>query len=355
VAGAKAANVHIILFNEHPAAHYDYVKDGHRGIRDGVLLIPGAETNGFLAFPETSVQNLSTSSPQEFVDLVRRTGGMIFLSHLEARFFEWKFSQMTGVEIYNSHADVMDEIGLVRNLPFQAIAMRTAIELYPQEVYSAIQDYPTFYLRMFDSLCRIRPHTGVAANDAHHNLIFVAKLGAAETLIISDFSGDKVFEIPSKKVAGIDAHLPGKQVGDEILRLDIDPYEISLRHVSTHLLMSELTKEATQDALTQGRAYVAFDWLADPTGFVYRAEDNGQTVPLGSDIPWSPTVKLRSEAPLAGRVRVICDGKLVHEATTTRRFEHSPPSPGIYRVEYWLDVAGESKPWILSNPIYLRP
>src|SRR5690348_10457955 len=30
-AGAKEVGARVILFNEHPAKHYDYVKDGHRG------------------------------------------------------------------------------------------------------------------------------------------------------------------------------------------------------------------------------------------------------------------------------------------------------------------------------------
>ena len=29
--------------------------------------------------------------------------------------------------------------------------------------------------------------------------------------------------------------------------------------------------------------------------------------------------------------------------------------PGVYRVEVWLTLAGEPRPWILSNPIYVRP
>jgi hypothetical protein len=28
--------------------------------------------------------------------------------------------------------------------------------------------------------------------------------------------------------------------------------------------------------------------------------------------------------------------------------------PGIYRLEVWLSLAGEDRPWILSNPIYVR-
>ena len=35
VAGAKAAGVDVIMFSEHPAPHYEYFRDGHRGVNDG--------------------------------------------------------------------------------------------------------------------------------------------------------------------------------------------------------------------------------------------------------------------------------------------------------------------------------
>src|SRR5262245_40916092 len=85
VAAAKAVGTQVLLFNEHPAETYDFFKDGHRGIRDGVLLIPGAETQGFLAFPTQSLRSLNGGSPQEFADLVHDRGGLMFLSHLEER------------------------------------------------------------------------------------------------------------------------------------------------------------------------------------------------------------------------------------------------------------------------------
>ena len=66
VAAAKKVGVRVIMFSEHPANHYDYVNDGHRGLKDGVLLIPGAETKGFLAYPKRSIQNEKSEGPQEF-------------------------------------------------------------------------------------------------------------------------------------------------------------------------------------------------------------------------------------------------------------------------------------------------
>ena len=43
VAAAKRVGTQVIMFTEHPADHYDFYSDGHQGLHDGVLLIPGAE------------------------------------------------------------------------------------------------------------------------------------------------------------------------------------------------------------------------------------------------------------------------------------------------------------------------
>src|SRR5439155_500055 len=71
VAAAKVTGTRVLMFTEHPSERYDYFKDGHQGMKDGVLLIPGAETNGFLVFPKQSLRGLGTGTPQEFCDLVR--------------------------------------------------------------------------------------------------------------------------------------------------------------------------------------------------------------------------------------------------------------------------------------------
>src|SRR5947209_13980339 len=115
VAAARATGTRVLLFTEHPDDRHDFYKDGHRGVKHGVLLIPGAETQGFLAFPTHSLRGLTTGSPQEFCDLVRRRGGLVFLSHLEER-MDWDVRGLTGVEIYNTHADLKDEKNLLAAL-----------------------------------------------------------------------------------------------------------------------------------------------------------------------------------------------------------------------------------------------
>lgn len=355
VAGAKAAGVKVILFTEHPAPHYEYFTQGHRGTNDGVLLIPGAETGGFLAFPQRSIQQEKTATPQEFAVLVRRSDGLVFLSHLEER-MDWEIAGLTGTEIYNTHADVKDERRLLAALrsPLGFVQLAPLFRAYPQEAFAALQDYPADYLRRFDELCQKAHLTGVAANDAHHNTGIVLTLKEGGRLQIDDLLGKKQGELSVTKVPLLLPLVLGKKPGETIFRHDLDPYERSLRHVSTHLLLPTVDEPAVRAGLKAGRAYVAFDWMADPSGFVFQAVSAEGCWPMGSELAFRPGLRLQAEAPLAGSIRLCKDGKVLTEVQE-RTFAWEVRAPGVYRLEVWLQVADERRPWILANPIFVRP
>ena len=103
-----------------------------------------------------------------------------------------------------------------------------------------------------------------------------------------------------------------------------------------------------------GRAYVAFDWLGDPSGFVFQAKRGDERFPLGSQIVDPAGLRLEAAAPLPGAVKLIRNGQVIHEEQG-RSLAFDLTEPGVYRVEVWLNVADEQRPWILSNPIYVRP
>ena len=115
VAAAKRAGTEVLMFTEHPADHYDFVLDGHRGLHDGVLCIPGAETRGLLTYPTASMAGQESLEPADFVRRVRQQGGLSFLSHLEER-LDWELPGLTGCEIYNTHADAKEETQLFASL-----------------------------------------------------------------------------------------------------------------------------------------------------------------------------------------------------------------------------------------------
>jgi hypothetical protein len=355
---AKAAGVHAILFTEHPGPRFDYFSDGHQGLRDGILLVPGAETEGLLLFPTHSMAGEMPSGDQQaraqaLVDRATRGGGLAFLSHLEAR-MNWKLEHLTGSEIYNTHGDLKQDGRFIDFASPLALGLLiSGLEHYPQETLAAFQNYPAHYLRRYDELCQSGRLTGVAACDAHHNQVYRVVVNAKGGYDVVDFRGARMLSLPALAAAMLRATAERPAAGTVVWKADLDPYERTLRHVTTHLLVEELSRPAVWQALREGRAYVGFDWMADPTGFVFQAETTSQQRPLGSDLTLSEGLVLRAAAPLPCRLKLIRNG---HEVEHHEGDQASWPlrEPGIYRVEAWLGLAGELRPWILTNPIYVR-
>jgi hypothetical protein len=355
VAAAKATGTSILLFTEHPADHYDYFKDGHRGLKDGVLLIPGAETKGFLVYPTQSLRGLEAGPAQEFADLVRSRGGLMFLSHLEER-MDWEIRGLTGVEIYNTHADFKDETNLLAALRSPQWILKSAdlFRKYPQEAFSALQDYPADYLRRWDQLCDKAPHTGVAANDAHQNIGLTIRSVQGNKARVEDALGARVFELDAASVPPLPPWRRDNVPSDVLFQIRLDPYENSLRHVGTHLLLTELSSLSVWEALEAGRAFVAFDWLADATGFDFAALSPSCRFEMGSRLAFEKGLRIQAQAPLSVDWKLLRNGKVIMESLG-RTLDVPATGPGNYRVEAWLKIAGEKMIWVLSNPLYIRP
>ncbi len=353
VAAAKRAGTDAILFTEHPADDYDFVADGHAGFVDGVLLVPGAETKGVLVFPRDPVAEHGALEPQDLVRRVRARDGMSFLSHLEER-MDWQLDSLTGCEIYNTHADAKEEtrlFSLMKN-PLWLLQVKVLLDRYPQEALAALFDYPAEYLKRFDELCAHAPHTGISANDAHQNVgLRITLLEGGKVRVASAL--DEELTILDRALVAAFIPIPDDaEPGDLVFSLQLDPYQQSLRHVATHLLAMELSRDGIQEALVAGRAFVAFDWIADARGFEFVADDGDGRHEMGSRLPLDPALTLRGWAPLAGQWKVFNRGQLVHEASGDE-FSYRPCGVGNHRVELWLDVAGRSLPWVLSNPMYV--
>jgi hypothetical protein len=358
VSAAKAVGTSVLMFTEHPSDKYDYFKDGHRGLKNSVLLIPGAETGGFLVFPTAEVPAsglvFTDGSPQEFVNLIHSRNGLIFLSHLEER-MDWEIHNLTGTEIYNTHADFKDEKNLQKAMrnPLWIIQAAELFHKYPQEAFSALQDYPSDYLKKWDKLCRKAPHTGIAANDAHQNVGLVVRLAEGNKARFEDTLGKNLFELDIGAIPLLQPLLKDKKIGEAVFQTQLDLYENSLRHVGTHLLLKELSEKAVWEGLEAGRAFVAFDWLADSKGFDFAAVSGEHRYEMGSRLMISKGLKVQAQAPLPGKWKVLRDGQVIVE-NRGRNLEVAITEPGSYRVEVWLTIAGEDMIWILSNPFYVR-
>ncbi len=365
LAAAKRVGVKIIMLTDHVRPPKDFINDSWRGMRDGVLFIPGAESEGFLIYPQRSIIaahiNKSFKSREEYVGLVKATDGKdrgdIFLSHVEEK-GDWDTSQLDGLEIYNIHSDLLDETEFVRWLqgafvnPDRLKQFEQALAEFPDEAFGALQDYLPTVIAKWDHDLPSHHLTGVAANDCHHNQVFTVKSVAEDAIEVTAFP-DPPRKITTKQAPRIAELLKDRKPGDVISKLDFDPYERSLTFVATHILLKELNEVSVRQALRQGHAFVAHDWLCDSTGFAFIAERNGKRVGvMGDEVKLEPGMKLRLAVPASGTIKLFRDGKVVQEASADK-LDFAMKEAGIYRAEVWLTLDGEQRPWIYSNPIYV--
>jgi hypothetical protein len=197
--------------------------------------------------------------------------------------------------------------------------------------------------------------TGVAANDCHHNQVFTVTAIDDKTVELGYItSKPTTSRVSADKLPAISELVKDRKPGELIARLDFDPYDRSMKYVSTHILSRELTESAVRNALKQGHAYVAHDWLCDSTGFAFVARKaRKNTAVNGDEIKLERGMNLTAEAPLKCLMKLIRNGQVIQTANASR-LDYGLKTPGVYRIEAWLEVDGEQRPWIYSNPIYVR-
>jgi hypothetical protein len=362
LAEAKRAGVHAILLTDHHRPPKDFVTDSWRGLRDGVLFLPGSEARGFLIYPTRSIMDRMNDTTPAFIEAVRGEGGLIFLSHIEER-PDHAMDGLDGLEITNRHADAkLDRAGILSvmlKVTDQAALgeLQESLRLYPDELFASQGRYPVDYLAKWDAETRTHRLTGVAANDCHHNQVLLVKMVDAETVRVGTNvdPDDQMRLVKSDLRPGIRAMTKGHAPGDILARLDIDPYHISFRNLSTHVLARELSETAIRAALRAGHAYVSHDWMCDPSGsrFECIGGADGHSGLMGDEVPYAPGEKLVAQFPVSCRIRLLSGGRTIAERRGDR-LEHDVAMPGVYRAEAWLEVGGEERPWIFTNPIYVR-
>jgi hypothetical protein len=219
-------------------------------------------------------------------------------------------------------------------------------------------DYPDLYLKKWDEGTRLKRLTGVAANDCHHNQIFIVKMVDAETVLLGTNvdAEAKMQKLTATLRPGIKEMTKGHKAGDILARLDFDPYYRSFRNASTHVLAPKLDEPSIRSALKSGHAYVAHDWMCDTTGFRFEAIDaSGKlSASMGDEVKLSDGLKLSAKLPLPTYIRLLCQGKEVANFEGNADFVYEVKEAGAYRLEAWLKLDDEWRPWIFGNPVYVR-
>jgi hypothetical protein len=327
---AQANGLAFVMMTEHPSGDYDTRSLTLRGVRGGVLFVQGNETSEsaedrLLTFGGTSASDdaPAVASTQDSVNRAKAAGQLVFIAHAET-FRSWRETRgFDGMEIYNLHADAKNINRL--SLFFDGL---WSYRSYPHLLWTRFYTSPDANLRRFDELTAGEGRTvvAIAGNDAHANI-----------------------GLSLRQLAG-----------KPLLELKLDPYERSFQVVRTHILLPNdlpLDEANLLHALARGHAYVSFDILCDASGFRFQATNGTEQKLMGDEIALSSGVRLQVETPSRSRIVLLRNGQVVREESGATKLEWTTNEAGVYRVVCYLPQLPaplDAKPWIISNPIYVR-
>jgi len=300
---------------------------GLEGWNGGILLVVGQEVsprfNHYLAFgidEELIVdENDTASKPQGWIDRVKMLGGIGFIAHpdhegtekFHVKHFpwrDWSVSGYTGMGVWDFMTDWQSTL---KNLPGALIAY-----LFPSYVLKGPRNIT---LKRWDYLNKEGRVAGIGELDNH--------------------------DTPRK--------ILGMTVG-------VFPFKRAFRFIRTHLLLDNPLKgEAEGDidtllkALKNGRAYIAMEYFRAAKGFSLSLSDENGEVTMGDEFSLKGEALLGVKAPEKGKIRIIRDGGLFAE-TIDKDITCKISRKGVYRAEVYLKVRGKYRPWIFSNPVYVR-
>jgi hypothetical protein len=334
VRAAKAERLAFVVMTEHPSPHSDTAAATLNGVQEGVLFVGGSElvaSDGGRLFVAPGVNAPGRNPPlQELVNRAKSEWRLAVVGYPEeAR--DRRLSGFDGVEVYNLYTNAK-RAGYV-TLFFDGLWSYWS---RPELLFARFYERPTENMRRWDeyNASGAGRAYAFAGNDAHANV------GLA---------------------------LQGRD-GKKFLDFKLDPYERSFRLLRTHVLLEKgepFDESNLLAALRMGNFFLAFDVFGDPTGFRFTAATNpGEAstrarANMGDEITLPPggEVRLKVSLPVRGRTVFYRDGQVVQEVPDSARAYLPVEQKGVYRVEVYLDELGsmlEGKPWIISNPIFVR-
>jgi hypothetical protein len=328
VRAAKSERLAFVVMTEHPSPLVDTAQATLRGAHEGVLFVGGSElaaSNGGRLFAAPGLARSADNAPlQELVARAKAEGRLAVVGY-PGEVTDWRLKGYDAVEVYNLYTN-SKSINYA-TLFFDGL---WSYRSHPALLFARFYDRPDEALKRWDEInaSGLQRAYAVAGNDAHANVGFSL----------------------------------GGQTGDKLLDFKLDPYERSFGVVRNHVLLEKgtpLDEESLLDALRAGHSFFAFDIFGDSTGFRFTAESGAERRVMGDEIrlPDAGAVTLSAHTPVRCRTVFFRDGQVVGTVADSARAELNVERAGVYRVEVYLDQLGpllEGKPWIVSNPIFVR-
>ena len=322
---ARRAGLDFIILNDH-----DYMTESlhleDEGYYRDLLVLMGLEiglrSNHYLAYGLDHMVKGSSLNPQEVIDLVNAEGGIGFLAHPfekgmpfmeKSVAYTWDDLEVTGYNgicIWNFSSRWKERVRTVFHGLFFLLFK-----------YQTLRPPSRRTLSFWDRSCLNRRVVGIGGSDAHG---WALKKGRISFTPLSYYDA----------LSSINVHILLKS---ELPRGDINR-----------------AKAAIYEALKQGSLFIANERLAPASGFRFYYElDQGGRLEMGEEIQFQKG-ELFVRAPCECEIRLIRNG-VIQDIRSGNSTSYRVDKAGVYRVETYRRLFFFGlRPWIFSNPIYLR-
>ncbi len=321
---AKKVGLDFIILNDH-----DYMTDGlhldEEGFYGSELVLLGLEIgrryNHYLACDLKEMVKGETSTAQEVIDQVNAQGGIGFLAHPFEKGMPFK---------EKSTAYTWNDLSVSG---FTGICIWNFASRWKERVKTALHGlffllFKSQFLRgpsgktiaFWDSLCKQRRVVAIGGSDAHGTLF---RYG--------------------------------------VLRFRPLSYDYLLNSINVHILLDRKLPKGFAEAkaeicgaMKEGRLFIAHERLAPARGFrfCYVSEDRG-SLTMGEEGQFQ-NGNMHIEAPFRGEIRLLRNG-ILYKRWYGKSASCRIVEKGVYRVEVYRRLfIFRLRPWIFTNPIYLR-
>jgi hypothetical protein len=295
ISAAQASQLNFVIMTEHTEKDFDTAQMTLQGVHGGVLFINGNEVSA------------------ENGDRLLVLPGEVSLVAYPEEFKTWDTARINGVEVYNVFTNARRINPVVAF--FDVLWSQRS---YPELIFALYLQRPDESLKKWDQALARGRLTATGGNDAHANIGVSLKDSSGKTL----------------------------------LGIQLDPYTTSFRLVRLHVLIEEgktLDAANLMDAVKAGHCFIGFDFLGDPSGFVFEGVNSLEHTIQGGEISLQPDTRLQARSPVPARIVIFKDGAVwVDEMTASKEIQVT--ERGVYRVEVYLFG---NLPWIISNPVYV--
>lgn len=289
----------------------------YEGFHENILFLVGEEVtpeegNHLLAFNIRSLIKPQRNI-QSVIDEINNQGGLSFIEHpffegnkfikknIKMKWLDWNIENFTGISIFNYTCDGGERLNKLNYFIFYFLP----------GLDKDIPNYKT--ISKWDELNKYKKVVGIGTLDVH--FLYFKLLN---------------------------------------FKIEVFPFKYFFNSIRTNIITKKpLNEETVYEEIKNGHIYITHNYLGNAKGFNFYIERDNEKFIMGDELEFKGKEKIFVKSPLKSLIKLIYNGKCIYQKVGNE-LVYEKVNRGFYRVELYKYHMFNYKPWIFSNPIYIK-